>query len=139
MRRNGECRLGAVLYAFKPSLVDSVKGSVNDGEEVGLEITLSGSKTVFAGGDLVYFDASVSLGHVLQRWRRMYFGYMLCHSCPTLSMDSRTAGAALMKSIVQRPSRFIWSIPASALDSYSRCWLFVTSEHLGRGPNTCVG
>ena len=36
MRAYGTSHLGAVMFGFKPELVDSVEGSVNDDEEVGI-------------------------------------------------------------------------------------------------------
>ncbi len=76
MKKYGSCHIGAVLVAFKAELVDSVEGSVNDDEQVGISIGKKGYHVVFEENAAVYFDASSCLGHILERRRRMYFGHM---------------------------------------------------------------
>ena len=61
MERYGSSHLGAVMFGFKPALVDSVEVSVNDDEQVGISIQEKGYGIHFAEDAVVSFDASSPL------------------------------------------------------------------------------
>jgi cellulose synthase/poly-beta-1,6-N-acetylglucosamine synthase-like glycosyltransferase len=120
MESNGSCHLGAVLVAFKTDLVDSIEGSVNDDEQIGVSIEKSGHKISFVEDAVVYFDASSCLGHIVERRRRMYYGHMKFAESTAPSMQISTAIRAIVRSLVEEPKRVVWSIPAMLIDFYSR-------------------
>ncbi len=112
--------IGGVMFAFKPNCVSSVDGSVNDDERVGECIRMRGFKTIFGDASQVYFDASSSLGHILQRRRRMYFGHMISKRSTAPSMDMTVATCAFVKTLLEKPSRLAWAAPALALEVVAR-------------------
>lgn len=120
MARTGTSHLGGVMYAFKPECVSSVEGSVNDDEQLSVCIKQNGYKVVFVPGAVVYFDASSSVGHILQRRRRMYFGHMAYAESTAPSMEIRVAASGLVRSVAEKPSRLPWMVPALVLDLVSR-------------------
>lgn len=120
MVKYGNSHLGGVMYAFKPSCVSSVDSSVNDDEHVGECIKMSGFRTIFADISQVYFDASSSIGHILQRRRRMYFGHMMFAKSTAPSMDNAVAATAFMRSLLEKPSRLAAAVPALALEALAR-------------------
>ena len=120
MARHGTSHLGGVMYAFKPECVSSVEGSVNDDEQLSVCIKNKGYKAVFVPKAVVYFDASSSVGHILQRRRRMYFGHMVYSESTAPSMEISIAASALLKSLGEKPSRLPWMLPAVFLDFVSR-------------------
>jgi cellulose synthase/poly-beta-1,6-N-acetylglucosamine synthase-like glycosyltransferase len=120
MARHGTSHLGGVMYAFKPECVSSVEGSVNDDEHLSVCIKSKGYKTVFVPSALVYFDASSSIGHILQRRRRMYYGHMVYPESTAPSMEIAIVASALLRSVAERPSRLPWTVPAVLLDVVSR-------------------
>jgi len=125
----GTSHLGAVMYAFKPDLVDSVEGSINDDEKVGLSVKMKGYKTIFVENAIVYFDSSSCVGHILQRRQRMYFGHMKYNRSTAPSMQIKTSVIALFRAVCKKPSRLIWSLPALALDSYARLMAWKDVRH----------
>jgi cellulose synthase/poly-beta-1,6-N-acetylglucosamine synthase-like glycosyltransferase len=120
MRSKGSSHLGAVFFAFRPDLVDSVIGCVNDDEKVGLSITQRRYKTIFEDLAVAYFDASSCVGHILQRRRRMYYGHMRFGESVAPSMQVSTSVLALVNSIRKKIQRLPWVFPALALELYSR-------------------
>lgn len=120
MIRKGTSHLGGVMYAFKPECVSSVEGSVNDDEHLSVCIKENGYKTVFVPDAIARFDASSSIGHILERRKRMYFGHMVYPASTAPSMEIAVAAPALLKSIAERPSRLLWTPPALFLDIISR-------------------
>jgi glycosyltransferase involved in cell wall biosynthesis len=120
MESNGSCYLGAVLVAFKTNLVDSIEGSVNDDEQIGVSIEKGGHKISFVEDAVVYFDASSCLGHIVERRRRMYYGHMKFAESTAPCMQFSTAIRAIMRSVMENPKRVFWSIPAMLVDFYSR-------------------
>ena len=120
MVRHGTSHLGGVMYAFKPECVSSVEGSVNDDEHLSVCIKRKGYKSVFVPNAVVYFDASSSIGHILQRRRRMYFGHMVYPDSTAPSMEIGIAASALLRSLAEKPSRLPWMLPAVLLDLFSR-------------------
>ncbi|MCL4518841.1 MAG: glycosyltransferase [Thaumarchaeota archaeon] len=75
LQATGSCHFGAVLVAFKPELVGSLHGAINDDEQVGRSIRRRGFKTTFDRSAIAYFDASICIGHIIQRRKRMYVGH----------------------------------------------------------------
>ena len=69
MERYGSSHLGAVMFGFKPALVDSVEGYVNDDEQVGISIQEKGYTIYFAEDAIVSFDASSALDMYLKEER----------------------------------------------------------------------
>ncbi len=120
MARGRDSHIGGVMYAFRPASVSALRGSVNDDEQIGASLRLRGLRTVFTDSAQVYFDASSSVGHLLQRRRRMYFGHMLYEKSAAPSMQVGVAACALFKSLLEKPSRLPWAIPAFALDLLGR-------------------
>ncbi len=120
MASHGTSHLGGVMYAFKPECVSSVEGSVNDDEHLSVCIKSKGYRTVFVPNAVAYFDASSSVGHILQRRRRMYFGHMVYSESTAPSMEASIAASALMRSLAEKPSRLPWMLPAVLLDTFSR-------------------
>ena len=120
MADRGTCHLGAVIVAFKPDLVDSIKGSINDDEQLGVSIESKGYKIVFQEDAIVYFDASSCLGHLLERRRRMYYGHMVFAQSNAPSMEFSTSCLALVKAVIERPKRILCVFPTLALDLYAR-------------------
>lgn len=120
MKKYGRSHLGGVMYAFKPSCVSSVDGSVNDDEQVGESIKMNGFRTLFTDISEVYFDASSSIGHIRERRRRMYFGHMMFEQSTAPSMDTSIALSAFVKSLLEKPSRLMAAIPALALEALAR-------------------
>lgn len=120
MVRKGTSHLGGVMYAFKPECVSSVEGSVNDDEHLSVCIKEKGYRTVFVPDAVARFDASSSIGHILERRKRMYFGHMVYPASTAPSMEIAVAAPALLRSITENPSRLPWTIPAVFLDVISR-------------------
>ena len=120
MARHGTSHLGGVMYAFKPECVSSVEGSVNDDEQLSVCIKSRGYKSVFVPSAVVYFDASSSIGHILERRKRMYFGHMVYPESTAPSMEIGIVGSALLRSLAEEPSRLPWMLPALLLDLASR-------------------
>lgn len=120
MDATGSSHLGAVMFAFKPDLVDSVEGSINDDERVGLSIKIRGFLTPFVEDSVVYFDSSSCLGHILQRRRRMYFGHLKYKESTAPSMQPSTAVLAFTNALRKKPHRMMWALPALFLDACSR-------------------
>ena len=131
MARHGTSHLGGVMYAFKPECVSSVEDSVNDDEHLSVCIKSGGYRAVFVPNAVAYFDASSSIGHILQRRKRMYFGHMVYPKSTAPSMEISIVASALIRSLVEKPSRLPWMLPALFLDivSRSRAW------RDGRNPN----
>ncbi len=120
MARHGTSHLGGVMYAFKPECVSSVEGSVNDDEHLSVCIKNKGYRAVFVPDAIAYFDASSSIGHILQRRKRMYYGHMVYPQSTAPSMEISVVAPALLRSLVEKPSRLPWVLPALFLDSVSR-------------------
>jgi glycosyltransferase involved in cell wall biosynthesis len=120
MAKYHNSHIGGVMFAFKPGCVSSVDGSVNDDERVGECIRMRGFLTIFGDASQVYFDASSSAAHILQRRRRMYFGHMMSKKSTAPSMDVAVAACAFFKSLMAKPSRLAWAIPAVALEVIAR-------------------
>ncbi|MBI3023391.1 MAG: hypothetical protein HYY68_06640 [Thaumarchaeota archaeon] len=110
--RYGVSHLGAVMVAFKPESAASVEGAVNDDEQIGFCIRINGYKTRFVDQAIAYFDASASIGHIIQRRKRMYFGHMTYKNSIAPSMQTKIAAPALLKAILGKPSRSAWALPA---------------------------
>jgi glycosyltransferase involved in cell wall biosynthesis len=120
MAKYGDSHLGGVMFAFKPSCVSSVDGSVNDDEHVGECIRMSGFRTLFSDASQVFFDASSSIGHIRQRRQRMYFGHMMFERSTAPSMDTTVAASALFRSLLEKPSRLMAAVPALAIELVAR-------------------
>ena len=120
IKKYGSCHVGSVLVGFKPQLVDSVEGSVNDDEQVGISIENKGYRAEFEDSIAVYFDASSSLGHILERRRRMYFGHMKFAKSTAPSMEASISALALCNAIKEDKRRFVWLFPALAMDFLAR-------------------
>ena len=120
MRKQGSSHLGAVMFGFKPQLVDSIEGSVNDDEEVGISINTKGYRIEFRNDVIAYFDASGSIGHILERRKRMYYGHMRLSESTAPSMQMSTSSIALTKAVISNPRRFVWVFPTLFLDMRAR-------------------
>jgi len=120
MKTRGSSHLGAVMFGFKPQLVDSVEGSVNDDEEVGISITNKGYRIEFREDALVFFDASSCIGHIQERRKRMYYGHMRFSESTAPSMELATSAVALTKTIISKPTKLIWVLPTLLLDFQAR-------------------
>jgi len=134
MKSIGSCHLGAVLVAFKTELVDSVEGSINDDEQVGISIKKKGFNISFDEDAIVYFDASSCLGHILERRRRMYYGHLKFAESSAPSMQTSISLLALTRAIVEDPRRIVWAIPTIVLDGVARilAWKDVRSPQSSR-------
>lgn len=120
IRKYGSCHVGSVLVAFKPQLIDSVEGSVNDDEQVGISIQNKGFRAEFEDSDGVYFDASSCLGHILERRRRMYFGHMKFANSTAPSMEASISALALAIAVKEDKRRVAWLLPALVVDVIAR-------------------
>lgn len=121
MKRYGTCHLGSVMHIFNVSALRSIIGSINDDEQVGIELREKGFRTVFVPSAKVFFDASSSLRHLIERRKRMYVGHFQAGgSSQAPSMDFRVLVVSLFRTLVKRPSRLEWTIPAIMLDTYAR-------------------
>ncbi len=118
--RYGVSHLGAVMVAFKPESAASVEGAVNDDEELGFCIRINGYKTRFVDQASAYFDASASIGHIIQRRKRMYFGHMNYKNSIAPSMQARIVIPALFRAVSEKPSRAAWAIPTVVIELLSR-------------------
>ena len=106
MERYGTSHLGAVMFGFKPALVDSVEGSVNDDEQVGISIQEKGYGIHFAEDAIVSFDASsTALGHVFERRKRMYYGHMKFSESTAPSMQVSTSAAGAVQGSHRTPEK----------------------------------
>lgn len=132
MARNGTSHIGGVLCAFKPECVSSVEGSVNDDEQLSVWIKKNGYKVVFVSDTDVYFDASSSVGHILERRTRMYYGHMMYRESTAPSMQIKIVAPALLRSLAEKPSRLPWTLPAVLVDLVSR----LRAWHDGRSPES---
>lgn len=120
MARGCNSHLGGVMYAFKPQCATSVDGSVNDDEQIGKSIRTRGLRTIFSDAKQVYFDASSSIRHIIQRRQRMYFGHMTFEKSTAPSMDTSIAACAFFRSLLEKPSRIAPALPAIVLEIYAR-------------------
>lgn len=118
--RYGVSHLGAVMVAFKPESAASVEGAVNDDEQIGFSIRINGYKTRFVDQATAYFDASASIGHIIQRRKRMYFGHMNYKNSIAPSMQTKIAAPALFKAIFGKPSRITWALPTLFIEVFCR-------------------
>lgn len=116
--RYGVSHLGAVMVAFKPESAASVEGAVNDDEQIGFCIRINGYKTRFVEQAIAYFDASASVGHIIQRRKRMYFGHMTYKNSIAPSMQTKIAAPALLKAVLGKPSRCAWALPALLIEMF---------------------
>lgn len=116
----GVSHLGAVMIAFKPESTASVEGVVNDDEQIGFCIRMNGYETRFVDAAVAYFDASASVGHIIQRRKRMYFGHMTYKNSIAPSMQAGIAATALFKTILEKPSRSPWALPTLFIELISR-------------------
>jgi glycosyltransferase involved in cell wall biosynthesis len=119
MRRNMDCFIGGVLLAFKTRFVE-VEDMVNDDERVGLHLKMSGQRTVLVDDAVVYFDASSSARHLLERRRRMLFGHIIQPSTDAPSRSRILSMTGLFMAILERPRRLIWAVPASTIELIAR-------------------
>ncbi len=118
--RHGSCHTGGVMYGFKVRYVSTVEGAINDDEQLGLILRSHGLRTAFVNNARVYFDASSSVGHILERRRRMITGHMIYPRSTAPSMDASVLGLALVHSLRERPKRLFALFPAIALECVSR-------------------
>jgi glycosyltransferase involved in cell wall biosynthesis len=130
MELHGSCHLGAVLFAFRPKLVKSIEGSTNDDEKVGISIMEQGHDTVFLEDAQVYFDASSSLGHIVERRRRMYYGHMCYKESTAPSMELSTSLVALIRAILSDYKRILWFAPTLVIDCYARLTAWADSRRV---------
>jgi len=120
MERLGTSHLGAVMFAFRPKGVQVIDGCVNDDEEVGIQILIRGGRVRFVPEAIAYFDSSSSLGHIVERRRRMLFGHMMYRESTAPSMQMPIVTVALLKSILEKPERFVWLVPALITEGLCR-------------------
>ncbi len=120
MRTHKSSHLGGVMIAFKPKLVDSVVGSINDDEELGLSLSRKGYETVFLNQAVAYFDASSCLGHLFERRRRMYAGHMRYKASTAPSMQVSTSLIAITKAVAERPKRIQSLLPTLVIELLAR-------------------
>jgi cellulose synthase/poly-beta-1,6-N-acetylglucosamine synthase-like glycosyltransferase len=120
MKFSRSCHLGAVLMAFRPKMVDSIDGSVNDDESVGLSIKKHGYRVIFQEDAVVYFDASTSIHHMLERRRRMYYGHMKYEASTAPSMNFGVSALALIGAVRKAPRRIVWTVPALVIEFWAR-------------------
>ncbi|HYB02913.1 MAG TPA: glycosyltransferase [Nitrososphaerales archaeon] len=120
MRASGTSHLGAVMFGFRPKLVDSVEGSVNDDEEVGISIKKKGYRIEFRDDVVAFFDASSTIGHIFERRKRMYYGHMRFAGSSAPSMEMSTSSVALTKTVLSNPKRIVWVLPTLILDIRAR-------------------
>jgi glycosyltransferase involved in cell wall biosynthesis len=130
MELHGSCHLGAVLFAFRPKLVKSIEGSTNDDEKIGISIVEQGQNSIFLGDAPVYFDASSSLGHIVERRRRMYYGHMCYKESTAPSMELSTTLIALTRVLEADYKRILWLGPALVIDCYARLTAWSDSRRL---------
>jgi glycosyltransferase involved in cell wall biosynthesis len=117
--RTGSCHLGAVTWAIK--IVDGMlsEEAVNDDEQIGVVLASKGLRTIFVPQAKVYFDASVSLRHILERRRRMYFGHLVQRGTTAPSMSIGVSSWALLDAFRERPMRVLFTLPAAVIELVS--------------------
>jgi glycosyltransferase involved in cell wall biosynthesis len=120
MSRVGFCHLGGVMTAFKLREPMTVIGSINDDEMIGKMILKSGLRTAYNQKAVVYFDASSSIGHILERRKRMIVGHLSYTRSIAPSMDFGVASVAVVKSVLERLGRATWVVPAMVLECIAR-------------------
>lgn len=118
--RFGSCYLGGAMIAFRPQAVTEVGRTVNDDERIGIEIRKNGLRIVFLEGAVALSDASVSLGHLIQRQTRYAFGHLIYPKSAAPSMSRTIYLASLLLAVMERPSRFKWALPAALVAFYCR-------------------
>jgi glycosyltransferase involved in cell wall biosynthesis len=114
MRRTGNCFIGAVMYAFKPNVVQ-IEDVVNDDERVGFHLRMHGYKIVLVPRSVAFFDASTSIGHIMERRRRMYYGHLAQSESDAPSMSLSVSAVGLVLSLRESKARLAWCLPALAL------------------------
>lgn len=121
MRTRNDSYLGAVMFAFKTASIRLGEGT-NDDELVGESLRSHGLRVVFADDAVVYFDASSSLHHILDRRVRMVFGHMVERrgGAPTGAFMVEAVG--LVATLVESKERLRWVVPALAIESVARLW-----------------
>ena len=117
---SGSCHTGGVMNAFKIDYVPRVSGAINDDEQICIALRSRRLKTVLVQDAVAYFDASSSIGHIMQRRRRMVTGHMVYSKSTAPSMDATALGMAVFWSIREKPSRLPWLVPAVMLELVSR-------------------
>jgi len=116
----GFAHLGAVLYGFKLNGVQLRKGIINDDENVGILLISKNLKTIFIDSCKVYFDASSSIKHCIERRKRMILGHLQVKKSTAPSMDLRIALMALIRTLMEKPKRIAWLIPAITIEIIAR-------------------
>lgn len=117
---SGSCHTGGVMYSFKIGYASRVSGAINDDEQLCIMLRDRGLKTVLVENAVVYFDASSSIGHIIQRRRRMITGHLTYSRSTAPSMDFAALGIAVLSSLREKPRRLLWIVPAIALEAVSR-------------------
>jgi glycosyltransferase involved in cell wall biosynthesis len=117
--RTGSSHLGAVTWAIRllPEVLS--EDAVNDDEFIGATIRARGLKTVFVRDAVVYFDASSSLAHIIERRRRMYYGHLVLSGSTAPSTDVGISLWALARAIRERPMRVPFALPAMMIELLS--------------------
>jgi glycosyltransferase involved in cell wall biosynthesis len=129
MERNDSCYLGGVTHAFKVDSVKELRGAINADEQIGYWLHLRKLRTVLVKDAVVYFDASSSVGHLIERRKRMILGHTMYKSSEAPSMHLMVSTLALMKSLKEKPSRVFSVIPALVVESIARLQAFRESRN----------
>jgi glycosyltransferase involved in cell wall biosynthesis len=122
--RTGTCHPGGVLCAFKTKYITRVAGAINDDEQLGMLIRLHGQRIAFVTKTTAFFDASSSIGHILERRRRMIVGHYVYRRSSAPGMQHRVAAEAVVRAILEIPRRIAWVVPALVIEGVSRARAF---------------
>lgn len=128
MRQERDSYLGAVMFAFKVGTLQ-VRDVTNDDELVGYHLRSNGLRTVFLNDALVYFDASRSLAHIVERRRRMLFGHIVQPESGAPSRSRRVSLEGLASAIAEKPARAMWALPAVIIEGFARAQAWSDFRH----------
>lgn len=119
MRKTGNSYLGAVMFSFKLSSIRLLEVT-NDDEFIGSQLNANGQRVVFVKDAIVYFDASVTLRHIVERRKRMYYGHLTQRQSNAPSKSLAASIYALWESVRERPSRLPWTVPSIVVETFAR-------------------
>ena len=120
MARNGTCHTGGVMHAFRLEPITKVVGAINDDEQVSILLRRAGLRTVFVSSSYALFDSSSSIGHIIERRRRMITGHLIYPRSTAPSMDFASLRVAIPWSLKEKPGRLPWLVPAVAIEFVCR-------------------
>lgn len=123
-RLNRPVHLGAVMYGVKLESIDKPLNIINDDEYIGKAVHKSGKPHLFLEDSVVYFDASTSIKHLFTRRKRMILGHLQLGKSTAPSMQPDLLAVATLLSLIKKPSRITWLIPAAVIEIAARLAAF---------------